>query len=224
MRGSSISASVYERLLNDIITLHFRPGEKLSETQLSENYNVSRAPIRVALQKLQEDGLVEIRPQSGSVVSPVSVRRTVEILDIRLLLEPYALRLAFPNFTQRDIAELGQKLSYGSMMAPLSDERKQYFTDLDTDFHQLICNRSNNSVIPEILQKYGLEFARMRNIIAELSPQNRSDRPIAIEFELKEIYAAIKMQDVESACAALTSHLQGAKEWHLLYASQIQSN
>ena len=67
LEKKTIGDSAYEQIKYDIIHLQLAPGEKLSEVMLSKRYNVSRAPIRDALRRLQEDGLIDIRPQSGSI-------------------------------------------------------------------------------------------------------------------------------------------------------------
>ena len=71
----TIGDSVYEQLLEEILTLQYLPGEKLSEILLAEKYGVSRAPVRNALGRLEQDGLVRIKPQSGTIVSEISIQK-----------------------------------------------------------------------------------------------------------------------------------------------------
>ena len=97
----TIGDSVYEKIKYDIVHLTLKPGEKLSEASLAEKYGISKAPIRVALRKLQEEGLIVIRPQSGSIVSPISISRAVNIIDIRLLLEPMLRHMPYKTLPKK---------------------------------------------------------------------------------------------------------------------------
>src|SRR5690242_14743649 len=73
-RRDSIASRVYRGLRRDIVELKLPPRQRLSEKELSLQLGVSRSPIREALLKLADEGLVWIRPQSGTAVAPISVR------------------------------------------------------------------------------------------------------------------------------------------------------
>ena len=147
----TIGDSVYEKIKYDIVHLTLKPGEKLSEASLAEKYDISKAPIRVALRKLQEEGLIVIRPQSGSIVSPISISRAVNIIDIRLLLEPYAAAHAVQNLTKEDLRYLEERFKLLDIMVPGSEERSQFISKVDIELHGLIQDRSGNPMIREIL-------------------------------------------------------------------------
>ena len=102
----TIGDSVYEQLLEEILTLQYLPGEKLSEILLAEKYGVSRAPVRNALGRLEQDGLVRIKPQSGTIVSEISIQKALHICEIRLLLERYAIYIAAQTVTDGQLAQL----------------------------------------------------------------------------------------------------------------------
>ena len=82
-----ISDYVYDAILKNIVELKYAPGEKISETMLSKELGVSRAPIKTALSKLEAKKLVEIRPQYGTFISRISPERAKNICEIRILLE-----------------------------------------------------------------------------------------------------------------------------------------
>ena len=69
LEKKTISDYVYEQILEDIVQLRYAPGEKISETQLAAVLEVSRAPIKSALAKLEKEGFVKIKPQYGTFVS-----------------------------------------------------------------------------------------------------------------------------------------------------------
>ena len=125
----TIGDSVYEKIKYDIVHL----TQKLSEASLAEKYGISKAPVRVALRKLQEEGLIVIRPQSGSIVSPISISRAVNIIDIRLLLEPYAAAHAVQNLTKEDLRYLEERFKLLDIMVPGSEERSKFISKVDID-------------------------------------------------------------------------------------------
>ena len=202
----TIADSAYEQIKHDIIQLRLAPGKKLSEATLSQKYNVSRAPIRVALRRLQEDGLIEIRPQSGSIVCPISIDRALNIIDVRLLLEPYAVKRAISHITDADINYLNDMFLHLDQMELGSDERSRYVSSVDIELHSLLQTRCGNRVIPEIINRYASEIQRIRR--ANIQWSNRMGPS---EQEMRHIFAAIKLRDVKRTERAMVIHLQNIR-------------
>ena len=186
----TIGDSVYEKIKYDIVHLTLKPGEKLSEASLAEKYGISKAPVRVALRKLQEEGLIVIRPQSGSIVSPISISRAVNIIDIRLLLEPYAAAHAVQNLTKEDLRYLEERFKLLDIMVPGG----------------MIQDRSGNPMIREILSRYASEIQRIRR--ANIEWRNRMGPS---EQEMRYIFAAITQRDAEKAAEAMRIHLNNIR-------------
>lgn len=206
LENRTIGDSVYEKIKHDIIHLTLKPGEKLSEASLAEKYGISKAPVRVALRKLQEEGLIVIRPQSGSTVSPISIERAVNIIDIRLLLEPYAAAHAVPNLTDEDIRYLSEQFQMLDIMVPGSDERSHFISKVDIELHGLIQDRSGNPMIREILSRYASEIQRIRR--ANIEWRNRMSPS---EQEMRYIFAALTQRDAQKAAEAMTIHLNNIR-------------
>lgn len=202
----TIGDSAYERIKDDIIHLRFTPGEKLSEAALSKLYDISRAPIRVALGRLKEEGLIEIRPQSGSIVCPISIDRAVNILDVRLLLEPYAVMQAIPRITDEDIQALDEMFARLDRMTPLSEERSRYISVVDIELHNLIFRCSGNIIIPEVINRYAAEIQRVRRVNIQWK-----DRMVPSEQEMRAIFIALKARDTTAACTAMHTHLSNIR-------------
>ena len=202
----TIGDSVYEKIKYDIGHLTLKPGEKLSEASLAEKYGISKAPIRVALRKLQEEGLIVIRPQSGSIVSPISISRAVNIIDIRLLLEPYAAAHAVQNLTKEDLRYLEERFKLLDIMVPGSEERSQFISKVDIELHGMIQDRSGNPMIREILSRYASEIQRIRR--ANIEWRNRMGPS---EQEMRYIFAAITQRDAEKAAEAMRIHLNNIR-------------
>jgi DNA-binding GntR family transcriptional regulator len=98
--------SVLDRLRNLILSRMLRPGERLVQSELAEQFGVSRTPIREALHKLASDGLVTISPHKGASVADFSLAELEDIYSIRIPLEGYGAYLATQNITDQDLAQL----------------------------------------------------------------------------------------------------------------------
>ena len=211
----TIADSVYEQIRHDIIHLHLAPGERLSEASLAERYQVGRAPIRVALRRLNEDGMIDIRPQSGSIVSPISFERALSIIDVRLILEPYCVRLAIPRITEEEIAYLEERFLYLDQLAEQgSPDYSQKVSEVDIELHHLLQTKSGNIIIPEIINRYAGEIQRIRR--ANSKWKNRTP---ASAREMRAIFEAVKRRDTEAAMEAMASHLGNTRK-ALLQLSQ----
>lgn len=92
--GQSRVEQVYSAIKSDIVSLKLRPGYIIQEGALASQYGVSRTPVREALRRLGQERLVETLPKKGTIIAPVSVSDVVEIAQMRLALEPLAVRLA----------------------------------------------------------------------------------------------------------------------------------
>lgn len=99
----SLTAQAYRTLRSEILTTRARPGTAVSEGALAAAHGFGKAPIRLALARLSQEGLVQSQPRRGYVVAPVTLRDVKDVFELRLILEPAAARLAAG---QADIAAL----------------------------------------------------------------------------------------------------------------------
>ena len=102
----TIQESIADRLRNLILSRHFRPGERLVQSELAEQLGVSRTPIREALYELASDGLVVLSPHKGASVADFSLEDLKDIYSIRIPLEGYGAYLATQNITPQGLARL----------------------------------------------------------------------------------------------------------------------
>jgi DNA-binding GntR family transcriptional regulator len=98
--------SVVDRLRGLILSRTLRPGERLVQSELAEQFGVSRTPIREALHKLASDGLVTLSPHKGASVADFSLSELEDIYSIRIAIEGYGAYLATQNITDEDLAQL----------------------------------------------------------------------------------------------------------------------
>jgi GntR family transcriptional regulator, rspAB operon transcriptional repressor len=131
LRGASTRSQVYALLRRAIVTLDLLPGQALSENELATRHGVSRTPVREALIRLADEGLVEVAPQLGTFVSRISVRDVVEIQFIRETLERASLPYAIKNITAADETYLRGLLDDQAEAGRRGDLRRWFATDED---------------------------------------------------------------------------------------------
>jgi len=185
------------------------------ERTLAEKYNVARGTIREALNRLVEEGLVEIRPGSGTYVtydpeeathSIISAARPLELIDARFALEPHICRLAVLHARKDDLDEMETLLE--QMENCIEDPRK--FSDADTELHRRLALSTGNSLLIWIVGQITSvrnqpEWSRMRQITL-------NDATItAYNTQHRNILNAIRSREPELAAAHMKDHLETAR-------------
>ena len=97
---------VFNTLRSAILMGKLEPGERLMEIQLAEKMGVSRTPIREAIRKLSNEGLVTLIPRKGAIVAGISEKMLTDVLQVRMTLEKMAYECAFRNFSDKDMEAL----------------------------------------------------------------------------------------------------------------------
>src|SRR3954468_19019276 len=105
-RAATAASRIYSDLRVELVSLQRRPGEVISEAQIALSYGVSRTPVREAILKLADEGLLEIFPQSGIFVSRIPMAALPEAIIIRRALEETTARLAAERVTASQILML----------------------------------------------------------------------------------------------------------------------
>ena len=144
------------------MALEFKPGQPLSEKELSLRYGVSRTPVREALLQLEDESLVEIYPQAGTFVSRISVHGVTEAQFIREALECAALRAAVGNLGTADIKRLETNLDRQRDAHAAHDVDTFYI--LDEAFHQAIVEHSGFPGVWRFAQRAKVHLNRARRL------------------------------------------------------------
>jgi DNA-binding transcriptional regulator YhcF (GntR family) len=92
--AESLKDQAYEAIKHRIITCAFKPGQELSENTVAGLLRIGRTPVHQAFDRLNTEGLVDVQPRKGVVVRPINLDEVIEIIEIRLLNEAFAVRLA----------------------------------------------------------------------------------------------------------------------------------
>jgi GntR family transcriptional regulator, carbon starvation induced regulator len=197
---------VYERLKHAIITGELPPGARLVAAELAQRWALSPTPLREAFQRLEGVGLVELSSQRGARVASTSVAEAEEIYELRLMLEPWALRrsLEVSDDSHRDeIAAAHKRLLELLTPVPSSDDR--LILEAHRTFHAALLARCPSlwarrltSLLAEHSQRYLLLNAHYSEHVGESMAEH------------EQMLEAALAGDVEQAVRVLVAHLQGS--------------
>jgi len=102
----SLKEKAYKNIKFEIIIGNFKPGLFLTEEKLSTSMNMSRGPIREALNRLEKEGFVSIIPRRGTMVSNITSQEVKDISKIRELLEPFTVKESFARISMPRLEEM----------------------------------------------------------------------------------------------------------------------
>lgn len=197
----SLKTRAYAEIKARILDCTYAPGEFLNEQQLCTALgDISRTPVRDALSRLEQEGLVTILPKKGTVVSSVTVADVSHIYEVRMLIEPYALRqygAAIPHAQLEHFAAVMQDL-------PRAQRDISYFNTQDDAFHAMIVNALPNHYLQATY--YNISDLNMRFRV--LSGRRGLSRVEATYAEHRAVLDACFAGDWGSASSLLVHHLE----------------
>lgn len=198
--GSVASHRIADALRNAILDGVLKPGQRIRQEFIAEQYGASRLPVREALRILQADGLVTLVPNSGAWVSQLDQRECAESYEIRERLEPLLLRESMPELTAADFTrlhELADQLE--------TESGVETFLRLDREFHLLTYSGAHAALLTGIIDRLWNTTQHYRRTFALLAG-TQGKRVIRYEHFL--LLNAIERQDFEEAQRVLRSHIR----------------
>jgi DNA-binding GntR family transcriptional regulator len=202
-RRQPIPEQVYRLLRQSIITMRLPPGATIVEKQITDQLGISRTPVRDALRQLSDEGLVGIKPQSGTFVAPIDRHELEEGRLIRRALEVEGIRLAAAQIGESEIERLNDLIELQGRAAKRS--RYADFIAFDDQFHRTISELSGLPRLWRVIHGAKAQLDRVRHMAAPLPGQN--ERVLA---QHRAIVAALARRDPERSVKALTHHLDDA--------------
>lgn len=154
----------YRVLKDNIMTLNLKPGELLSEAELSEKLGISRTPIREVLMRLKNEHLIEVKLQTGTYISLIDINMVDQGLFMRYTLEKEVLKEACNGVSDEIIIELEKNLFTQKLIANKSDSAIE-FHKLDKEFHELLFRATNKGEIWNCILNMSTHYNRMRLLI-----------------------------------------------------------
>lgn len=191
-------------LHHNVIDLNLKPGQSISENEISELLGVSRTPVREAFIELSRASIIEIYPQKGTYISLIDMEIVDESRFLRCVLEKAVVQLACDMFTKDHEIALEENVLLQEACISRNDYKR--LLELDNSFHELLFTACRRIKTYSLIKGMMLHFDRIRFLnLAEMYMQSTVD-------EHKEILQAIKLKDKIKADASMERHLSRVME------------
>jgi DNA-binding GntR family transcriptional regulator len=198
--------SPYERIKQAILLGELLPGQQLVETALAQWYEVSRTPVREALTRLEQDGLV-VRSSRGLVVRERSPEEILDIYETRIVLEAMVARVAAIRRSQIDVITLKR---IADRLERITEGDENLMADANREFHRALWRASHNEPLMDLLTRLDLHLARYP--ATTLSQPGRWQEA---NGEHRQLIDAVEKQDPARAAELATEHFTKARDLRL---------
>lgn len=189
----SRTRQAYDTIKRQIIELELPPGASFTEGELAATLNSSKTPVREALVRLRQEGLVEAMARSGYRVAPVTLKHARDLFQVRALLEVEAAGMAASNATDLETLKALEKIARQTYDASKPASIKQFMRN-NTRFHVMLAQLGGNEILADMLHQVLEQLERLFHL--GLSIQSRGKE---IVHEHQELLVAIKAGDAEGA-------------------------
>ncbi len=196
----SRSSQVYAILRSAIIDLTLPPNMVIKKEEIAAQLGISRTPISEAINRLAEEGLVEIFPQHGTYVSKIRTEDVVEGAFLRRALEVETVREVALRISDQMLGDLDRNVRY--QRANLDADDMDAFHRLDIEFHQMICDFLGFAKVRRTIDSSRAQLDRVRKMMLTVV-----DRPEETYREHVKILEALRKGSPDAAGKAMTSHL-----------------
>lgn len=205
----SLRDRAYDDIREAILTGALRPGDRIKERDVAAQMGISTTPVKEALRRLEQEGLVVSQPRRGAVVGPLVLTPPAEILQIRADLEGYAARLAAEKMTPAAKRSLADELEALDALAVESATDREVVAEATNAWHHSIRLGADNAFLERFLDTLA-PFDRTIRVKSTLDPIEWSlDRD-----EHRQIMAAILAADGDTAERVMHEHIHRVIAFH----------
>lgn len=192
-------ATIHATIRQDIILLRLRPGTRVSENELARRFGTSRTPVREALLRLVEEGLIEVWPQRGTFITPISLQAVRRARFVREAMEVAILRRAAEQGLS---AESRKDVDRAITEQEAARDEPERFTRADDAFHRAFADGIDVGNIWAVLEREKAQFDRLRFLsLPNVTPVS------TLISQHKAMFVAVSRGDVVAAEHAAREHL-----------------
>jgi DNA-binding GntR family transcriptional regulator len=211
-RSQPLSEKVYRAVHSKIASGELDPARKLTETQLATLLGVSRTPVREALARLRREGLVHDRATGAAPAARLTRADIEEIMEVRLLMEPYTAARAAERATPEGVDRLEAVLAAEEAALPFKSPQK--FSMANHLFRQELLRLGGNARLAEAASRYDAQIQALRRATL-LQPEHRK----TVLKNHRALVAAIRAGSPDRAEAVVRSLMREAREAMLQLAA-----
>lgn len=192
---------VYTQLKALILGFELYPGSRVTETELADRFGVSRTPVREALQRLQIEGYLTVRPKQGCFIREIDIEEIDQHYQVRIALELSALEIACTHMPDRAIKDLAKK--WDPARQPKDSIDVEVMAERDESFHIALAEGGGNYVLADYLQRINHSIHIIRRL--DFTENQRVDLTY---IEHYAICQHLLRRDIVSAQQALSQHIR----------------
>lgn len=204
-RAATLRTQVVNVLMDELRNGQFEPGERVTELGLAQRLEVSRTPIREALNQLTEQGLLEVRPRGGYVIPSPTVEQVHQVTMVRMLLEPPAVRMAAVEYNLKSIKLISKAIDAEVLAAKKTNPAD--FARANEEFRRAVFSGISNKVLWSLISQFANHLSFIRAVTLRDIPLRQ--KIIARQQEIRD---AIAGRHEEQAEELWRSYLRFAEE------------
>ena len=204
--GESSQDKVYGFIKQQILALNFKASQRLGAQEIATHLKISRTPVREALSRLEQEGLVRRDSGWGYVVRAMSFADVINLYKVREALEVEAVLEAIPFMNDVTLKQLSEVLKKTQQC--LSQNRFEEFQSLNRQFHDLVAKATGNESLQKMLSSIGDKV----RLVGAISLSHRKERAKEALEENRKILVALRKKDAGLAEEAVRNHIQRAAE------------
>ena len=205
-KNVALKKYAYDEIKKKILSCAYAPGVLLNEQFLSGELDISRTPIREALSRLDQEGLVRTISKKGVLVSNISIADLSQIYQVRIELEPFIVRISGPHLDREKLLYY-RELFYKET----DDDGSMLQLETDTSFHGYLADNCNNKYILQLMKKVLEENKRVM-----ISTRNKVRINNARSEHLK-IIDLLLLDDNEAASREMCHHIENCRDSAITY-------
>ncbi len=198
----SIKEQIMKTLKHEILTLTLKPGTILSETVLSERFQISRTPLRDVLKQLSLESYIDIYPKKGNLVSFIDLESVEQIIYLRSVLEKEIMKYLSAHLVLKGVHELKEILDR-QKAAIHAEDATEHFLNLDDAFHAALFRLAGREFLWNLIQQSNVHYIRYRRL-----HMLRQEKLEEIWTEHQRILEYMTQQETDKLDALIHHHLR----------------
>ncbi|HXY71989.1 MAG TPA: GntR family transcriptional regulator [Actinomycetota bacterium] len=214
LSSPTLAEQTAEAIRSRILGGTFTSGERLVETRLARQLQVSRGPVREALKQLAAEGLVREEPRRGTFVAAPTEGDARDLYDLRTAIEARAARLIIENADPSALDML--RAAIGKMSEAVRASDLKGLVRSDYEFHETLCRASGNRRLHEVF----VRNAGVLRVLIHLEEERFYESFELVERQHREVLAGIEAGDGVRAERLIVEHLEGARDRLLRYLKE----
>ncbi|NER82930.1 MAG: GntR family transcriptional regulator [Leptolyngbya sp. SIO1D8] len=220
-RREALHEQTYQALRTCILSGELAAGDRLVETHLAKQLEVSRTPVREAMRQLQREGLVTADPNGGVRVITVSIMDTVHLYNCRIALEKAAVQAACTQASDETLQQLELSITQAERAVQRQPSTLNTFEmlNLDYQFHRSIADSSGNPWLTDLLDQV---FDKM--MLLRVQTTRNNPKVLDICTEHRKIHRAIESRSLTAATEAIETHLEASKQRVIATLQALQTD